>query len=280
MKKSKMKETALANIGEGAVSKEHEEFLRSVKIRRRSIIITRILILVAFFALWEILGDLKIIDPFLTSTPTRMIKSFVKLYNEGTIVGHIMTTCYETIIGFTLGTFIGVVIAIMLWWSDFLCKVLDPYVVVLNALPKVALGPIIIFWAGNGMKAIIIMALLISVISTIISVLSGFREVEEDKIKLLNTFGASKFKILTHLIIPSSTPTLISALKISVGLSWVGVIMGEFLVAKKGLGFLIVYGGQVAQLDMVMMSVVVLAVIAYLMYEVVHYFEKKYAEKL
>lgn len=280
MKKSKMKETALANIGEVTVSKEHEEFLRSVKRRRGSIIITRILILVAFFALWEVLGDLKIIDPFLTSTPTRMIKSFVKLYNEGTIVGHIMTTCYETIIGFTLGTFIGVVIAIMLWWSDFLCKVLDPYVVVLNALPKVALGPIIIFWAGNGMKAIIIMALLISVISTIISVLSGFREVEEDKIKLLNTFGASKFKILTHLIIPSSTPTLISALKISVGLSWVGVIMGEFLVAKKGLGFLIVYGGQVAQLDMVMMSVVVLAVIAYLMYEVVHYFEKKYAEKL
>lgn len=280
MKKSKMKETALANIEEVTVSKEHEEFLRSVKRRRRSIIITRMLILVAFFALWEILGDLKIIDPFLTSTPTRMIKSFVKLYNEGTIVGHIMTTCYETIIGFTLGTFIGVVIAIMLWWSDFLCKVLDPYVVVLNALPKVALGPIIIFWAGNGMKAIIIMALLISVISTIISVLSGFREVEEDKIKLLNTFGASKFKILTHLIIPSSTPTLISALKISVGLSWVGVIMGEFLVAKKGLGFLIVYGGQVAQLDMVMMSVVVLAVIAYLMYEVVHYFEKKYAEKL
>ncbi|MDU4891095.1 MAG: ABC transporter permease [Clostridium sp.] len=280
MKKNKSKETALVNKAELNVSKEHEEFLIGVKRKKRNIIITRILILVAFFALWEILGDLRIIDPFLTSTPSRMVKSFIKLYTEGTMVGHIMITCYETIIGFTLGTLMGVVIAIMLWWSDFLCKVLDPYIVVLNALPKVALGPIIIFWAGNGMKAIVIMALLISVISTIISVLSGFREVEEDKIKLLKTFGASKYKILTNLIIPSSTPTLMSALKISVGLSWVGVIMGEFLVAKKGLGFLIVYGGQVAQLDMVMMSVVVLAVIAYLMYEVVHYFEKKYAEKL
>ncbi|WP_042386989.1 ABC transporter permease [Clostridium culturomicium] len=280
MKKNKSKETALVNKAELNVSKEHEEFLKGVKRKKRNIIITRILILVTFFALWEILGDLRIIDPFLTSTPSRMVKSFIKLYTEGTMVGHIMITCYETIIGFTLGTLMGVVIAIMLWWSDFLCKVLDPYIVVLNALPKVALGPIIIFWAGNGMKAIVIMALLISVISTIISVLSGFREVEEDKIKLLKTFGASKYKILTNLIIPSSTPTLMSALKISVGLSWVGVIMGEFLVAKKGLGFLIVYGGQVAQLDMVMMSVVVLAVIAYLMYEVVHYFEKKYAEKL
>ncbi len=262
------------------ISKEHEEYLKKVKSSRRKIIFTRILILVVFFLLWEILGDLKVIDPFLTSTPSRMFKSFMKLYNDGALTKHITITCYETIIGFTLGTLLGTIIAIMLWWSDFLSNVLDPYIVVLNALPKVALGPIIIFWAGNGMKAIIIMALLISIISTIISILSGFREVEEDKIKLLKTFGASKFKILTNLIIPATTPTFISALKISVGLSWVGVIMGEFLVAKEGLGFLIVYGGQVAQLDMVMMSVVILSIIAYLMYEVVHYFEKKYATKL
>ena len=261
------------------ISKEHKEYLRGVKGRNRKVIITRILILVAFFSLWEILGYFKIIDHFLTSTPSRMVKSFIKIYNEGTLIRHISVTCYETIIGFVLGTLIGTLIAILLWWSDFLCKVLDPYIVVLNALPKVALGPIIIFWAGNGMKAIILMALLVSVISTIISMLSGFREVEEDKIKLLKTFGASKFKILINLIIPATTPTLISALKISVGLSWVGVIMGEFLVAKEGLGFLIVYGGQVAQLDMVMMSVIVLAVIAYLMYEAVHYFEKKYATR-
>ena len=262
------------------ISKAHEEYLKKVKKNRRRIVLTRILILVAFFVLWEVLGNMKIIDPFLTSTPSRMFNSFIKLYNEGSLIRHITITCYETIIGFTLGTLLGTVIAIMLWWSDFLSKVLDPYIVVLNALPKVALGPIVIFWAGNGMKAIVIMALLISIISTIISILSGFREVEEDKVKLLKTFGASKFKILTNLIIPATTPTFISALKISVGLSWVGVIMGEFLVAKEGLGFLIVYGGQVAQLDMVMMSVVILAIIAYLMYEVVHYFEKRYTTRL
>lgn len=260
-------------------SNEHRAYLMKVKRRRNSIIIARILILVIFFALWEILGDLRIIDPFLTSTPSRMMKSFIKIYMEGSLIRHISITCYETIIGFILGTFLGTVIAVVLWWSDFLCRVLDPYIVVLNALPKVALGPIIIFWAGNGMKAIILMALLISVISTIISMLSGFREVEEDKIKLLKTFGASKFKILINLIIPATRPTLISALKISVGLSWVGVIMGEFLVAREGLGFLIVYGGQVAQLDMVMMSVIILSVIAYFMYECVHFFEKKFCVK-
>lgn len=257
-------------------SKEHEEYIKRVKKNKNKIIMTRILILIVFFALWEVLGTLKIIDPFLTSTPSRMFKSAVNIYNEGTLLRHIWVTCYETILGFTLGTILGTLMAVILWWSDFLCKVLDPYLVVLNALPKVALGPIIIFWVGNGMKAIIVMALLISIIVTIIGVLAGFKEVDEDKIKLLKTFGASKYQILKHLIIPSTIPTLVSALKINVGLSWVGVIMGEFLVAKEGLGFLIVYGGQVAQLDMVMMSIIVLSIVAYVMYEVVTYFEKKF----
>lgn len=145
----------------------------------------------------------------------------------------------------------------------------------LNALPKVALAPIIIFWVGNGIKAIVIIALLISIVVTIISVLAGFQEVDEDKVKLLKTFGANKIQILTHLIIPASIPTLVSALKINVDLSWVGVIMGEFLVAKDGLGFLIVYGGQISQLDMVMMSILILSVIAYIMYALVAVVERK-----
>jgi len=144
---------------------------------------------------------------------------------------------------------------------------------------KIALAPIIIFWVGNGIKAIIVIALLISIVVTIISILSGFREVDEDKIKLLKTFGASKLQILINLIIPASIPTLISALKINVGLSWVGVIMGEFLVAKKGLGFLIIYGGQISQLDMVMMSIVILSILAYLMYEMVALLERKVVNK-
>jgi NitT/TauT family transport system permease protein len=153
--------------------------------------------------------------------------------------------------------------------------VLDPYLVVLNALPKVALAPIIIFWVGDGIKAIVTIAILISIVTTIISVLDAFNRVDKDKIKLLKTFGANKFQILAMLVIPASIPSIVSALRISVGLSWVGVIMGEFLVAKEGLGFLIVYGGQISQLNMVMMSIVILAILAYLMYEIVLIFENK-----
>lgn len=260
---------------ESSISKEHTEYLRNVKKENTEVLINRIIILVAIFALWEIAGDLKWIDPFLTSTPSRMVKSLIKIYNEGTLFKHIGVTCFETILGFSLGTVLGTIIAVLLWWSAFVSRVMDPYIVVLNALPKVALGPIIIFWAGNSMKSIIIMALLISIIVTIISVLSGFNEVDQDKIKLLKTFGASKLQILLHLIIPASIPTLVSALKINVGLSWVGVIMGEFLVAKEGLGFLIVYGGQISQLDTVMMSIIILSFLAYLMYEAVELLEKK-----
>lgn len=250
-------------------SSEHINFLKKVKRKNRLITISRILILIIFIVQWEITARLKIVDPFLVSQPTKIVKVMFKLLNEGQLLRHIYITCIETIIGFVAGTLIGTLIAIILWWSDFLNKVLEPYLVVLNALPKIALGPILIFWIGNGQPAIIFIALTISLIVTILSVLSGFNEVDDDKIKLIKTLGANKYQILKYVVLPASIPNIISTLKINVGLSWVGVIVGEFLVAKEGLGFLIVFGGQVAQLDMVMLSIIILSIIAYLMYLVV-----------
>lgn len=266
---------AMNKLEEKNISKEHEIYLKSVKAAKRKIIISRILILVIFIGLWQIAADLKWIDPFLTSSPSRVIKSCISLYEDGSLLNHILVTCYETIIGFTLGTALGGIIAVILWWCPFVSKILDPYLVVLNALPKVALAPIIIFWIGNGKPAIIVITLLISIVTTIISILTGFNEIEDEKIMLMKTFGASKIQMLKFLVFPYSIPVFISALKINVGLSWVGVIMGEFLVAKEGLGFLIIYGGQVAQLDMVMMSIVILSIVAFLMYEIVAVIQKK-----
>ena len=261
------------------MEKEHEVYLKKVKRNKWKIGIIRIEILVIFIALWEVAAKLKLIDPFLTSSPSRIVKSLISFVNGGTLFRHIWVTCYETIIGFMLGTILGVIIAIILWASKTASKVLDPYLVVLNALPKVALAPIIIFWVGNGTPAIITIALLISIVTTIISVLTGFNEVDEGKMLLMTTFQANKWQKLRYLVFPASIPVIISALKINVGLSWVGVIMGEFLVAREGLGFLIIYGGQIAQLDMVMMSIVILSVIAFIMYEVVAILENKLVNK-
>jgi NitT/TauT family transport system permease protein len=258
------------------MSKEHETYIKKIKFNKLKVSFLRLFILISFIALWEISANLKWVDPFLSSSPSRMLHSFIGLYTDGTIFKHIYTTCYETILGFSLGTILGTIIAIVLWWCPLTAKVLDPYLVVLNALPKVALAPIIIFWVGNGTLAIIIIALLISIVTTIISVFTGFKEIDKEKLLLMETFQASKIKILRYLIIPYSIPILISALKINVGLSWVGVIMGEFLVAREGLGFLIVYGGQISQLNMVMMSIVILSFLAFIMYKLVALVENKY----
>jgi len=257
------------------MSKEHEEYLKKVKRNQLNIAITRIAILIAFIFLWEVAADNKWIDPFLTSSPSRIMNSLISFVKNGNLLRHIIVTCYETILGFTLGTILGTIIAVFLWVSPFMSKVLDPYLVVLNALPKVALAPIVIFWVGNGTKAIIVIALLISIVTTIITVLTGFNEVDKGKLKLMKTLRANNYQTLKYLIFPANIQVLISALKINVGLSWVGVIMGEFLVAREGLGFLIIYGGQISQLDMVMMSIVILSLIAFIMYKAVALVEEK-----
>jgi NitT/TauT family transport system permease protein len=257
------------------MSKEHEKYLKKVKKKQFNIAITRIIILIVFILLWEVAADKKWIDPFLTSSPSRIINSLTSFLKGGNLLRHIIVTCYETILGFTLGTMLGTIIAVLLWVSPFMSKVLDPYLVVLNALPKVALAPIVIFWVGNGTKAIIVIALLISIVTTIITVLTGFNEVDKGKLKLMKTLRANNYQTLKYLIFPANIQVLISALKINVGLSWVGVIMGEFLVAREGLGFLIIYGGQISQLDMVMMSIVILSLIAFIMYKAVALIEEK-----
>lgn len=189
---------------------------------------------------------------------------------------HTGISVFEAIMGFLVGTILGTIIAIMLWWSDFIAKVLDPYLVVLNALPKIALGPIIIIWAGAGIRGIIVTALTISIVVTILATYNGFKEVDEEKIKMLKAFGANKFQILQKVVFPSSIPTMINTMKINIGMSWVGVIVGEFLVSKAGLGYLIVYGGQVFRLDIVMAGVIILAIATGIMYQMIAWLENKF----
>jgi len=256
-------------------SKEHLEFIKKNKTKKIAILVSQTLLLVLFIALWELAAYLKWIDPFIMSQPSRVIKTIVSLTANGSIFTHSGITIFETIIGFISGTILGTLIAIVLWWSDFTAKVLDPYLVVLNALPKTALGPIILVWIGGTMGSIIVMALLVSIIVTILNVYLAFESVDEDKLKLLKTLGATKFQILYKVVLPSSVPSIISVMKINVGLSLVGVIVGEFLVSKAGLGYLIIYGGQVFKMDLVMTSVIILAIAAALMYFSVSWFEKK-----
>ena len=256
-------------------SKEHQLYLRRIKKRKRVILFSQVSLLIVAVFLWELASRLGWIDTFLTSSPSHVFRLFMDYVIHNNLIHHIAVSSGETIAGFILGTLLGIIVAIMLWWSDFLRKVMDPYLVILNSLPKTALAPIFIILFGAGYKGIIATAISISIVVTIMNMLSSYMSVEEDKIKLLNTFGASKIQILQKLIIPASIPDLVSTLKVNIGLSWVGVIVGEFLVSKAGLGYLIVYGMQVFRMDLVMMNVVVLSIISVFMYKIISLIESK-----
>lgn len=258
------------------ISKGHEKYLASIKKRNRTILITQISVFILGLILWEVAAHFKWIDTFLTSYPSQIWKLFVNYTKNGNLFYHIGISVFETVAGFLGGTLLGFIIATGLWWSKFWAKVFDPYLVMLNSLPKTALAPIIIIWVGAGYSGIIVTAISVSIIVTIMNMYESFMSVDEDLIKLLNTFGATKFQVLRKVVLPSSIPTLINTLKINIGLSWVGVIVGEFLVSKAGIGYLIVYGGQVFKLDLVMMSVFILAIISVLMYRIVAIIENKF----
>ena len=259
------------------ISIDRQKYLRKVKLRKIEILTTQVFLVIAFIALWEILAQTGKIDSFITSQPSRVLETFMNL-SSNDLLEHLKITCIETVVGFLLGTCAGIIIAIILWCSPFISKVSEPFLVVLNSLPKTALGPVIIIWVGAGMPAIIVMAVSISLIVTILEILNGFLHTDEEKIKMAKTFNANKIQVLTKIVIPSNIPTFFNTLKVNIGLSLVGVISGEFLVSKGGLGYLIVYGGQVFQLDLVMTSVIILAVVAALMYQSIVLLEKKFVK--
>ncbi|WP_425427202.1 ABC transporter permease [Bacillus oleivorans] len=237
--------------------------------------IYQIIIFIAFFALWEIASSLSWVNPLIFSSPSKVFDLFINKVQDASLFSEIGVTLFETVLGFILGTLLGTVLAAILWWFPFFSKIADPYLVVLNAMPKVALGPILIVALGPNFASIIAMGTIISVIITTIVVYTSFREVDPNYLKVLQTFQATRFQMFKEAILPASFPTIISTLKVNVGLSWVGVIVGEFLVSSQGLGYSIIYGFQVFNFTLVMLSLLVIAVFATIMYKVVELIEKK-----
>ena len=249
-------------------------WLRRQKRRHRAIRLWQIALLLSLFLLWELTTLLGLSDGFLISSPSRMAATLWQLCRSGDVLVHMGVSCLETVVGFLSGTLLGTLVAVAMWWSDTLSRILDPYLVVLNALPKTALGPIFIVWMGAGIGSIIAMTLAISLIVTVLNMYVGFLSTDSEKLRLMRSLGAKRSQILWMLVFPANFPTLFNTLKVNVGLSWVGVIMGEFLVSRAGLGYLIVYGSQVFNMDLVMTSVLLLALAAVVMYRLVLRLEK------
>lgn len=256
------------------MSLEQKNYVRKYKRKKVIVFSIQVLLILIFLGLWEYLSDRKIINAFIFSTPSKIVKVIMELYVKDNLFQHIWVTLKEVLISFGLGFVLSMILAIIFYSFDMVYKIFDPFITMLNSLPKVAIGPLILIWCGANIKSVIIMALLINLIVSVITIYTGFRKVSSNHLLLFKSFGASKIKTLWYLVIPSSINSIISSLKLNISMSFIGVIMGEFLVSKEGVGYLIIYGTQVFNLDLVLAGVLILVVLSYVLYKPISLIEK------
>ena len=257
------------------MSDEHKQYIKSQKKERYKIYGYQLSLLFIIILSWQILTDLKILDPFIVSSPKKVIKTIISLYQSNNLFIHINTTLFEIFISFVISLLIAIIFSSLLWFFPKFAKVFEPYLTILNSLPKVALGPIILIWFGTKTTSIIIMAILISCIVLIINIYNGFISIDPNKVKLIKSLTSNRLKLYIYLIFPANISTIISNMKICISMSLIGVIMGEFLVSKAGVGYLIMYGSQVFNLNLVVTGIFILAILSWIMYSIVYYIEKR-----
>lgn len=257
-----------------------DEYIKKHKLHHRLVTFARLFVFIVFLCIWELLSRFDIIDSFFFSSPVGVVKCAYEMILDLSLFTHIFVTLYETIVSFLLVIVIGTLVASLLWFSKTLSEIIEPTLVILNSLPKSALAPLFIVWLGTGKKTIIIAGISVAIFGCIISLYSGFLETDKDKLMMIETLGGTKLQAFKKVVLPSSIPTLLSTIKVNIGLSLVGVIIGEFLAARNGLGYLIIYGSQVFKLDLVIMSIVILCIIATALYKIIQVLEHQYKKKM
>lgn len=263
-----------------SLSQAQNAFLKKRKRHKQFVAIARILILVFFLFIWEFAVRMEWIDGFVFSSPSRVLSTFAGMIADRSIFLHVGITLSETLLSFLLVVVLGLLVSVLLWMSAGLSEILEPYLVVLNSLPKSALAPLLIVWLGANMNTIIVAGMSVAIFGSVLNLYTGFQEADKDKIKLIYTLQGKKKDVLFKVVLPSTIPIIISVMKVNIGLCLVGVVIGEFIGAKCGLGYLIIYGSQVFKLDWVIMSIVILCVIAMGLYSLINFLEKTYQKRI
>lgn len=260
------------------VSDKQLEYVRKIKRNRILIRIYQLLIFTGFLLIWEYTARHGIINNFIFCSPSKLFVTLVTMLKDGSLLHHIGITLYETLVSFVIVIAGSLIIATLFWWNKTLSRVMEPYLVILNALPKSALAPVLIVWLGSNKTTIIVCACSVAVFGSILNIYTGFVNVDADKIKLIETLKGNRFQCLKLVVLPSNIPNIISIMKVNIGLCLVGVVIGEFLAAREGLGYLIIYGSQTFKMSNVLLSILILCVIAMLLYMVLQHIEKKMTE--
>lgn len=260
------------------LSKEQLLYMKRTRQHKQLVLFFQLFLFVFFIILWEITSRTGIINAFIFSSPSRMLASGRELLLNGQLLKHLGITLAETFASFFLVAAVSLLTAILLWWNNTLSEILEPYFVILNSLPKSAMAPIFIVWLGNNMKTIIVTAISVAIFGSILNLFTSFMSTDPDKLKLIRTLHGNRADCLTKVILPMNLPTILSILKVDIGLCLIGVVIGEFLAAKEGLGYLIIYGSQVFKMDWVMLSIVLLCLIAAMLYGILSWLEKQFSD--
>ncbi len=249
------------------ISDLQAEYIRNHRRHHHMVAFLRFLAFFLFLVLWEISTNLHWIDAFIFSSPSRILTTILDMSKDGSIFRHTGITLFETLLSFVLVLLVSFLTATVLWFSDTVSEILEPWLVILNSLPKSALAPLLIVWLGANTRTIIVAGMSVAVFGSIISMYTAFRSTDEEKIKLIYTLGGSRMQVLKNVVIPSSLPSIISILKVNIGLCLVGVIIGEFLAAREGLGYLIIYASQIFKLNYLITALIILCLIAFFLYQ-------------
>ena len=258
------------------LSKNQLHYLNMHRRHKRIVAVSRVSILLAFLFLWEFAANTGLVDSFIFSSPSRIALCFLEMTGDGSIFRHIGVTLYETLVSFVLVIFFSLFVTVLLWLFRKLSEILEPYLVVLNSLPKSALAPLLIVWLGANMRTIIVAGISVAIFGSILTLYTGFSEADPEKLKLIRTLGGGRYHMLAKVILPGSVPVFLNTMKVNIGLCLVGVIIGEFIGGREGLGYMIIYGSQVFKLDWLLMSICILCVIAMLLYAMIGLVEKWY----
>ena len=262
------------------VSLAQQNFLLTQKKHKRTVTVSRLCIFILFLAVWEGAARLDLIDSFIFSSPSKILLCAYGMILDQTLFAHIGITLFETIASFLLVIIVSLAVTVILWLNKGLSETLEPYLVILNSLPKSALAPLLIVWLGATYNTIIITGVSVAIFGSILSLYTSFQSVDPEKIKLIYTMGGRKYHALIKVILPANIPTLFSLMKVNIGLCLVGVIIGEFIASRQGLGYLIIYGSQTFKMSMVITSIVILCMIAMLLYLILQFAEHWYKKRV
>lgn len=260
-----------------ACSEGQRAYLQNQKKRKLGILWSRLLIFAGFLILWQMASDFGWIDAFYFSSPKAIGILFIQDIKDMSLLRHIGVTLMESGISFLLIIGFSLAVATIFWFFPSLGHTFEPFLIVLNSLPKSALAPLIIVWLGTGSKTIILCGMSVGIFGCILNLYQVFEQTDPERLKLIETFGGTRFQAFTKVVFPGNLTTFLSVSKVNIGLALVGVIIGEFLAGRQGLGYLIIYGSQVFKLDLLIMSIVILCMIAMLLYWLLTLLEHKIA---